>query len=155
MEMKNYLVEELSEEEEKYIICAINKAFLNSIRKYSKDKNIRKYSIDDINIQDKLPIREDVYFDENFNQYDFVDNDFVYSKKQQDICVQKLESIASDNDVEYYLKTLTYSEKLVFFLMEIQGLTVNKTSLYTSLNWRTVKRKYISAKNKIDEERCK
>ena len=41
MERKNYLLEELSEDEDKYIICAINKAFLSSIRKYSEDKKIQ------------------------------------------------------------------------------------------------------------------
>ena len=89
MERKNYLLEELSEDEDKYIICAINKAFLSSIRKYSEDKKIRKYSIDDVNIQEQLPVQEDAYFEESLNQDEFWDSSLVYSKEQQDICVSR------------------------------------------------------------------
>lgn len=77
MERKNYLLEELSEDEDKYIICAINKAFLSSIRKYSEDKKIRKYSIDDVNIQEQLPVQEDAYFEESLNQDEFWDSSLV------------------------------------------------------------------------------
>lgn len=155
MERKNYLVEELSEDEDKYIICAINKAFLSSIRKYSEDKNIKKYSIDNINIQQELPIKEDVYFEESLNQDDFWDSSQVYSKEQQDICVQKLESLALQFGVERYLRTLTYNEKLVFFLSEIKEISYRRQAKLISMNRETIGNKHKSAKQKIEEEKQK
>lgn len=155
MERKNYLVEELSEDEDKYIICAINKAFLSSIRKYSEDKNIRKYSIDDINIQERLPVKEDIYFEESLNQDDFCDSPISYSKEQQDICVKKLESLALQFGLERYLRTLTYNEKLVFFLSEIKGISYRKQAKLISMNRETIGNKYKSAKQKIEKEKQK
>lgn len=155
MERKDYLVEELSEDEEKYIICAINKAFLNSIRKYSEEKNIKKYSIDNINIQQELPVKEDVYFEESLNQAELLDSSQVYSKEQQDICVQKLESLALQFGVERYLRTLTYNEKLVFFLSEIKEISYRKQAKLISMNRETISNKHKSAKQKIEEEKQK
>ena len=155
MERKNYLLEELSEDEDKYIVCAINKAFLSSIRKYSEEKGIKKYSIDDVNIQEQLPTYRDTYFEENLYQIDSWNTSQVYSKEQQDICVKKLNKLALQFGLERYLKTLTYNEKLVFFLMDIKGFTINKASFFTAMDWRTIKKKYLSAKNKIEEERNK
>ena len=155
MERKNYLVEELSEDEDKYIICAINKAFLSSIRKYSKEKNIRKYSIDDVNILEQLPTKEDIYFEESLKQDDFVESSLVYSKEQQDICVQKLENLALQFGLERYLRTLTYNEKLVFFLSEIKGISYRKQEKLISMNRETIGNKHKSAKQKIEKERQK
>lgn len=155
MERKNYLVEELSEDEDKYIICAINKAFLSSIRKYSKEKNIRKYSIDDVNILEQLPTKEDIYFEESLKQDDFVESSLVYSKEQQDICVQKLENLALQFGLERYLRTLTYNEKLVFFLSEIKGISYRKQAKLISMNRETIGNKHKSAKQKIEKERQK
>lgn len=155
MERKNYLVEELSEDEDKYITCAINKAFLSSIRKYSEDKNIRKYSIDDINIQERLPVKEDIYFEESLNQDDFCDSPISYSKEQQDICVKKLENLALQFGLERYLRTLTYNEKLVFFLSEIKGISYRKQAKLISMNRETIGNKYKSAKQKIEKEKQK
>ena len=155
MERKNYLLEELSEDEDKYIICAINKAFLSSIRKYSEDKNIRKYFIDDINIQERLPVKEDIYFEESLNQDDFCDSSISYSKEQRDICVKKLESLALQFGLERYLRTLTYNEKLVFFLSEIKGISYRKQAKLISMNRETIGNKYKSAKQKIEKEKQK
>lgn len=155
MERKNYLLEELSEDEDKYIICAINKAFLSSIRKYSEEKGIKKYSIDDVNIQEKLPTKEDIYFKEELNQNDFFDNLQVYSKEQKDICVQKLENLARQFGVEKYLRTLTYNEKLVFFLSEIEAISFRGQAKLISMNRETIGKKYKSSKQKIEKEKQK
>lgn len=154
MGRKNYLVEELSEEEEKYIICAINKAFFNAIRKLTEDKNIRKYSIDDENIENKLPNKEDSYFDVILD-IDSWNIDIPLSKKQQNICVKKLESLVEKFGIQKYIKTLAYSEKLVFFLLDICCFSLNKTAFLIESDWKTIKRRYISANNKIGEARLK
>ena len=58
MERKNYLVEELSEDEDKYMKVAIKKAYLKFIRNNFKELKAKKYSIDDVNIQDRIPMIE-------------------------------------------------------------------------------------------------
>ena len=155
MERKNYLVEDLSEDEDKYIICAIDKAFLSSIRKYSREKKVKRYSIDDINIQEQLPSREDAYFEPNLDEINSWVTSHVYSKQQQDFCVQKLESLAMQFGLEKYLKTLTYNEKLVFFLLNIQCLSVNKVAFCLDLTRQAVWSRMKTAKNKIKEAKLK
>ncbi|MBO5005784.1 MAG: hypothetical protein J6D03_11365 [Clostridia bacterium] len=155
MERKNYLVEELSEEEDKYIKVSIKKGYLKFIRNNFKELNVKKYLIDDVNIQDKIPAIEESYFNVDLCQIDQWDLDYKYSKKQQDICVQKLNSLAIQSGLEKYIRTLTYNEKLVFFLLNIQCLSINKTSFLISVDWETVKRRKKSADRKIGEEKNK
>lgn len=153
MERKNYLVEELSEDEEKYIKASIKKAYLKFIRNNFKELKAKKYSIDDVNIQDKIPVIEEKYFHENLYQIESWNLEHKYSKEQQDICVQKLNSLAVQFGLDKYIRTLTYNEKLVFFLLNIQCLSMNKASFLISVDWETVKRRKKSADRKIEEEK--
>lgn len=155
MERKNYLVEELTEEEDKYIKVAIKKAYLKFIRNNFKELKAKKYSIDDVNIQDKLPFIEEKYFDVNLLEIESWNIEHKYSSKQQDICVQKLDNLAMKFGLEKYIRTLTYNEKLVFFLLNIQCLSMNKTAFLISIDWETVKRRKKSAERKIEEVKRK
>lgn len=155
MERKNYLVEELTEEEDKYIKVAIKKGYLKFIRDNFKELKAKKYSIDDVNIQDKLPFIEEKYFDVNLSQIESWNIEHKYSREQQDICVQKLNSLAVQFGLEKYIGTLTYNEKLVFFLLNIQCLSMNKTAFLISIDWETVKRRKKSAERKIEEVKRK
>ncbi len=155
MERKNYLVEELSEDEDKYIICSINKAFLSAIRKYAKEKRVKKYSIDDTNIQEQLPIKEDIYFETDLNEFDYWGISCAYTKEQQDICVQKLEKLAVQFGLEKYIRTLTDSEKLVFFLLEVRCLSVKDVSICIKISRQAVWQKRKSAERKIKEAKLK
>lgn len=155
MERKNYLVEELTEEEDKYIKVAIKKAYLKFIRNNFKELKAKKYSIDDVNIQDKLPFIEEKYFDVNLLEIESWNIEHKYSREQQDICVQKLNSLAVQFGLEKYIRTLTYNEKLVFFLLNIQCLSMNKTAFLISIDWETVKRRKKSAERKIEEVKRK
>lgn len=155
MERKNYLVEELSEDEDKYMKVSIKKAYLKFIRDNFKELKAKKYSIDDVNIQDRIPMIEENYFNEDLSQIDSWNLEYKYSKEQQYICVQKLNSLAMQFGLEKYIRTLTYNEKLVFFLLNIQCLSMNKTSFLISVDWETVKRRKKSADRKIEEEKNK
>ncbi len=155
MERKNYLVEELSEDEDKYMKVSIKKAYLKFIRDNFKELKAKKYSIDDVNIQDRIPMIEENYFNEDLSQIDSWNLEYKYSKEQQDICVQKLNSLAMQFGLEKYIRTLTYNEKLVFFLLNIQCLSMNKTSFLISVDWETVKRRKKAADRKIEEEKNK
>ena len=155
MRRKNYLNEKLTKEEERYIYSAIKKAYLSSMRKYSKNKKIKIYSIDDISIQEKIPAVEDCYFEDNMNIFDSWSIILQYSKIQQDTCVQKLNELAIKFGLYKYLKTLTYNERLVFFLLEIQCFSIKKTAFLIGIDRKTVRVRYISAKNKIEEAKLK
>jgi len=155
MERKNYLVEKLTEEEDKYIKVAIKKAYLKFIRNNLKELKAKKYSIDDVNIQDKLPFIEEKYFAVNLLEIESWNIGHKYSRKQQDICVQKLNSLAMQLDFEKYIRTLTYNEKLVFFLLNIQCLSMNKVAFLINIDWETVKRREKSAERKIEEVKKK
>ena len=69
----------------------------------------------------------------------------------KDICVQKLNSMALQFGIEKYIRTLTYNEKLVFFLLNIQCLSMNKASFLIGVDWKTIKRRKESADKKIEE----
>ena len=150
-ERKNYLLESLSVDEDKYIKVSIKKAYLKFIRDNFKDLKMKEYSIEDVNIQDKLPIIEEKYFYENLYRVELWNLEHKYSKKQQDICVQKLNSMALQFGIEKYIRTLTYNEKLVFFLLNIQCLSMNKASFLIGVDWKTIKRRKESADKKIEE----
>ena len=58
-------------------------------------------------------------------------------------------------DFEKYIRTLTYNEKLVFFLLNIQCLSMNKVAFLINIDWETVKRREKSAERKIEEVKKK
>ena len=58
-------------------------------------------------------------------------------------------------DFEKYIRTLTYNEKLVFFLLNIQCLSMNKVAFLIGIDWETVKRRKKSAERKIEEVKKK
>lgn len=155
MERKNYLVEELSEDEKKYMICAIKKAYLSAIRKYIRENRYKKYSIDDINIQEKIPTQEDCYFPDGMNLFNSWNYKKPFSKAQRDICVQKLNELAIKFELDRYIKTLTYNEQLVFFLLEMQLLPIKRISFLINIDRKTVRARYKCAKNKIEEAKNK
>ena len=69
--------------------------------------------------------------------------------------MKKLESLALQFGLERYLRTLTYNEKLVFFLSEIKGISYRKQAKLISMNRETIGNKYKSAKQKIEKEKQK
>ena len=69
--------------------------------------------------------------------------------------MKKLESLALQFGLERYLRTLTYNEKLVFFLSEIKEISYRKQAKLISMNRETIGNKYKSAKQKIEKEKQK
>ena len=153
MERKNYLVEEMTQDEKNYLKSAIKKAFLD-FSKYIRSKNrLITYSIEDEYIQKLLPTVDDEYF-----IYDIKDiiglvySNIIFSVNQKEICVKQLEEIAVHLEIKYILRTLTFNEKLVFFLLEVLNCPVNKIANALSVTEKTVYNRNKSAKNKIEKE---
>ncbi len=71
------------------------------------------------------------------------------------ICASRLEDIAVSLGVEKYLRTLTFNEKLVFFLFEIENFQIYKIAYLLDVTPKTVYNRHQSAKNKIEEEKNK
>lgn len=156
MKRKNYLEEELSINEKHYLKSAIKKAFLRFLVYEEVDNKIKLYSFEDEYIHDQLPMVVDEYFvDEKINIIDSWSNNVKYSLEQKIICVSRLEDIAVDLGVDKYLRTLTFNEKLVFFLLEIENFQIYKIAYLLDVTPKTIYNRHQSAKNKIEKEKNK
>lgn len=154
MERKNYLKEKLTDKEKNYLKSAIKKAFLRFLEYEEIGSKYKTYSIEDEYIQDQLPVVVDEYFvDEKINIIDSWNNNEKYSLEQKMICVARLMDVAVGLGVEKYLRTLTFNEKLVFFLLEIENFPIYKTAYLLDVTPKTIYNRNQSAKNKIKEER--
>lgn len=154
MERKNYLKEKLSDREKTYLKGAIKKAFLRFLEYEQIGGKFKIYCIDDEYIQNQLPVVVDEYFiDEKINMIDSWSNNDKYSLEQKMICVARLMEVAVGLGVEEYLRTLTFNEKLVFFLVEIENFQVYKTAYLLDVTPKTIYNRNQSAKNKIEKEK--
>ncbi|MBR0491023.1 MAG: sigma-70 family RNA polymerase sigma factor [Clostridia bacterium] len=155
MGRKNYLIEDLTEEEIKFIRGII----WNIARKCVRDRGV----IDNVE-------SESIY-GENFNEglfgvtdeYNFI-NTYLMEKylnskielrpltnKEQGEIVCLLDDIAYETDLYIYIKQLTFKEKLIVFLLYIKEMKINEITLLLQLsrygvNYRV---KSIEAKIKI------
>jgi len=146
MERKNYLLEELSKDEKNYLKSAIKKAFLDFLKEIKQKNKFSTYSIEDEYIKTQLPMIVDKYFvDEEIELWD--DNK-KYSLEQKNFCVEKLDEIALELGVKEILRTLTFNEKLVFFLLEVKRYYIYEIAYLLNVTPKTVYNRNQSAKRK-------
>ena len=149
MERKNYLCENLTEEEIKYVRGIIWK----SARKCRRDDYKRKYiegtSIDDENISEKVLMVED--------KYNFLDRILVsenkelrpYTQAEQCNIVKALDNIACESGLSVYVEQLTFKEKLVVFLLYESCYRVNEVAKLLDIDRTTVTYRDNCIKEKI------
>lgn len=149
MERKNYLCENLTEEEIKYIRGIIWK----SARKCRRDNYKRNYmegtSIDDENINEKVLMVED--------RYNFLDRILVsenkelrpYTHAEQCNIVKAMDNIACESGLSAYMKQLTFKEKLVVFLLYERCYKVNEVAKLLNIDRTTVTYRDNCIKEKI------
>lgn len=152
--MKDYLKDPLSNEEKKYIYGIINKTILKYFRESSKleQENI---SIDDDDFQEGLLAVDDKYDFvnktlETKNAMD-ISNLRPYSKYEMERIVDTLEVIASESILSKFIASLTFSEKLVVFLLYLEKYKVNQVAKLLGVNRRTICNRDTSIKKKINE----
>ena len=164
MERKNYLFENLTEEEVKYIRGIIWKTARECRRNNYKRNKIESESIFNENIDQRLLMVED--------EYNFLDRILVsksakaeiglrpYTVEEQRNIVKLLDNIAHESGLEVYIKQLTFKEKLVVFLLYIKDYKVSEISQLLnisrySVNYRDncIKAKFKIVKGLIEDEK--
>lgn len=153
MEKKDYLLEELTTEEIKYIRAIIWK----TVRRCKKEEYIRNKiegkSIFDEDLKQRLLFFED--------KYDYRDdvllNCFIKGEGELRLCsiaekntiVSILDKIAFEPKLNKCIKQLTYEEKLVVFLLFIKEFKVNEVAKLLNISRYAVSRRKIRIKEKI------
>ena len=156
MKKKNYIVEDLTMEEVKYIRGII----WNSARKYRnkeyKKNEIEGVSIFDLDINQRFLIVEDEYnFLSSILLSDYTKNELElrpYNEEEQDRIVAELDKIAYEAELNKYIEQLTDKEKLVVFLLFFKQYRVNEVAKLLDINRHTVKYRINRIKEKIRRE---
>ena len=157
MKRKDYINEELTEEEIKYIRGIIWKSARKCVRDELKIKEKEVASLYSENINPRLLMTDD--------EYSFLDRNLVnnyinaelksepFSIEEQKNIVELLENIAKVHGLDKYIKRLTFKEKLVVFLIYAEGYKVNKISKLLNISRKTFNYRYkcIREKTKKDE----
>ena len=153
MNRKNYLYEDLTEEEKKYIRGIIWKSARKCRRDNYKRNQVESVSIFDENIDQRLLMVED--------EYSFLDRILLseYSKAEIELkpytiieqrkIVSILDNIARESGLEKYIRQLTFKEKLVVFLLYIKGYKIKEVAQLLDISRKTVKYREDCIKEKI------
>ena len=147
--MKDYLQENLSEEERLIIIGIIWKVSKKFKMKYYEEKKKYYEFVDEYD----SPI-EDVY---NFSNYDIEKNKVEVrplTEKQKCDIVMTMDALLREVSLFKLIRTLTFNEKLVFFLYKIENYRNNEVATMLEITEQTAinRRKSIDKKIKIMKE---
>ena len=142
MKKKNYLLEDLTTEEVKYIRGIIWKTVRKSWNKENKKNNVEFKSIFDEDFDQRLLIAEEEYDISNYvlaNNYTKNELELKpYNVIEQSQIVCELDKIAYESDMNKYIKQLTDKEKLVVFLLYIKHFKVNEVAKLLNVSRYTV-----------------
>ena len=142
MKKKNYLLEDLTTEEVKYIRGIIWKTVRKSWNKENKKNNVEFKSIFDEDFDQRLLIAEEEYDISNYvlaNNYTKNELELKpYNVIEQSQIVYELNRIAYDSNMNKYIKQLTDKEKLVVFLLYIKHFKVNEVAKLLNVSRYTV-----------------
>lgn len=151
--MKNYLKEELSNDEKAYIYGIINKTALKYKRNFYKIKN-NETPLDDLpNATESIlwtsnndDILEKILETKILKDISSLKPYTTYEKSK---IVEILDNIASKSNLNNYLKPLTFGEKLVVFLLYLENYQVNEVSILLNISRMTIWKRDKSIKAKI------
>ena len=156
MEKKDYLLEELTEEEIKYIRGIIWKTARKCWNKENRKNNIEFKSIFDEDLDQRLLITEEEYNLCNNKLSDVYTKSELelkpYNNIEQSAIVSELNNIAFESNLNKYIKQLTYKEKLVAFLIYIKQFKVNEVAKLLNISRHTVNYRHKKIKEKIRRE---
>ena len=145
--MKNYLTEELSEDEKNEIIGIIKMTAKNF--KYQK---IRRKYIEPLFLDDLEIAYYDKYLFDSYNFKNYKDNKYPISEKEKTDIVNKLNILMDDLGLFELKRALTFNEKLVFFFsyMYKDIYTFKDVAFLLSITERTIYNRRESLKAKIN-----
>ena len=133
MERKNYLVEELSEEEKSYL----KRIIINQRKRYIRD-NYNYINNKNVNICELINVQADSVLEAVINQ----------CEKEIESAVE-FEKIISSDKLYYGIKALSLKEKIVLFSLYKQNKTINQIALEMKIDRTTTWRIKSRALDKI------
>ena len=152
--MKDYLKENLSNEEKAYIYGIIHKTALKYIRNLYKIKNNEEFLEDSINFNESLfSVRDnDEILDKILETKILKDINSLkpYSAYEKEKIIEMLDNIASKSELNKYIKPLTSGEKLVVFLLYLENYQVNEVSILLDISRMAIWKRDKSIKSKIN-----
>ena len=153
MERKNYLYEELTEEEKKYIRGIIWKSARKCRRDNYKRNQLENVSIFDEKLDQRVFMVEDEYsFVDRILTSEYAKSEIElrpYTIIEQKNIVNTLDNIANESGIKKYIEQLTFKEKLVVFLLYIKGYKVNEVAQLLNISRKTVHYRDNCIKEKI------
>lgn len=152
--MKDYLKENLSNDEKAYIYGIIHKTALKYIRNLYKIKNNEEFLEDSINFNESLfCVRDnDEILDKILETKILKDINSLkpYSAYEKEKIIEMLDNIASRSELNKYVKPLTSGEKLVVFLLYLENYQVNEVAILLNISRMAIWKRDKSIKAKIN-----
>lgn len=152
--MKNYLKENLSNDEKAYIYGIIHKTALKYIRNLYKIRNNEEFLEDSVNFNESLiSVRDnDEILDKILETKILKDINSLkpYSAYEKEKIIEMLENIASRSELNKYIKPLTSGEKLVVFLLYLENYQVNEVAILLNVSRMAIWKRDKSIKSKIN-----
>lgn len=150
--MKDYLKENLSNDEKAYIYGIIRKSALKYTRELLRIKKNEEFLDDSNEIKESLfSVQNDELLEKILETKILKDINSLktYTAYEQEKIVEMLDNIASKSDLNEYLKPLTFGEKLVVFLLYLENYQVNEVAQLLGVSRMAIWKRDKSLKNKI------
>lgn len=150
--MKDYLKENLSNDEKAYIYGIIRKSALKYTRELLRIKKNEEFLDDSNEIRESLfSVQNDELLEKFLETKILKDINSLktYTAYEQEKIVEMLDNIASKSDLNKYLKPLTFGEKLVVFLLYLENYQVNEVAQLLGVSRMAIWKRDKSLKNKI------
>ncbi len=151
--MKDYLRDDLSDDEISFICGIIRKTSLKFIRNFTKVQQNELLCLDSDEIPEELLIDE-----QSTNLVDKILETKIlrdisdlkpYSQYEKEKVVKTLEKLALEACLKDFITPLTFNEKLVVFLLYVESYEVNEVAALLNVDRTTIWRRDKSIKNKI------
>lgn len=156
--MKNYLKDNLTDEEIAYIYGIIKKASLKFKKKYYKIMRNEEnhFFYDDSYDKELLQTEEN----EEFNFINKILETKIlrditalkpYSQYEKEKIVKMLDNFACESGLDRFIAPLTFNEKLVVFLLYMENYQVNEVAILLNVSRIAIWKRDKSIKNKIQK----
>lgn len=150
--MKNYLKENLSNDEKAYIYGIIRKSALKYTRELLRIKKNEEFLDDSSEIKESLFVEQNDELLEKILETKIlkdINSLKTYTVYEKEKIVEMLDNVASKSGLNEYLKPLTFGEKLVVFLLYLENYQVNEVAQLLGVSRMAIWKRDKSLKNKI------
>lgn len=125
------------------------------IRESSKKLENECMSIDDDGFPEQLLLVEDTYNFLSKNAKTEMLREILtlepYSEYEKEKIVETLDNILKELEISNHIASLTFNEKLVVFLLYLEGYNVNQVATLLNVNRKTICNRNTSIKRKFEK----